>query len=157
MPPGWWLCARCANGPESVRYAAEQGTESSKSSGCGGQTGSKRRSTTNNRRRERISATEVTKIPASAWVFVSSFVVGITLVITANIWIYSMLEEVNRRLSKEAQISELWIRWNMYKILGLHAEMYPKSPKRWQMWTLSLSGFALMFGGFLASPLFHFR
>lgn len=77
--------------------------------------------------------------------------------IAANVRIYSMLEDVNRRLPKEAQISELWNRWNMYKILGLHAQMYPRSPKRWQMWALSLSGFALVLGGFLASPLFNFR
>jgi len=39
----------------------------------------------------------------------------------------------------------------MWKILSLHAEMFPENPKRRQMWVLGLSGFVFGFGGFVAS------
>ena len=98
--------------------------------------------------------TEDTEIPASGWAFVLCFLVAITLVIAANIWLYWMLEEVNRRLPKEAKI-EFVGRWKMYKVLSLHSEMFPKIPKRWQMWTLALIGFAFLFGGFFASAILN--
>jgi hypothetical protein len=79
-----------------------------------------------------------------------SFVVAISLTAAANARLFSMLDEVNRQLPKEARIDSL-IGWNTYKVLGLHAEMYPESKKRWQMWALVLSGFAFLFGGFFAS------
>ena len=100
---------------------------------------------------------EVAKISASAWTFLFCFLAAVTLVIASNIWLYWMLEEVNRRLPKDAQIDGLTIRWKMYKVLRLHAEMYPKSPRRWQMWALPLTGFALMFGGFIASAILNSR
>jgi hypothetical protein len=98
-----------------------------------------------------LRAIEVGEISISAWTFILCFLVATALVIAANVWIYSMLEEVNRRLPKTAQIEMSGLRWKMYEVLRLHAEMYPESPKRWQMWTMALSGFALMFGGFFAS------
>jgi hypothetical protein len=79
-----------------------------------------------------------------------SFLVALLFVIAANVWFYSMANEVNKRLPKNAQI-DAGMRHNMYEVLRLHAEMYPESSKRWQMWTLALTGFALMFGGFFAS------
>jgi hypothetical protein len=61
-----------------------------------------------------------------------------------------MLKEVNPRLSKDAQI-DIWDRSKFFEILLLHAEMFPESPERWQMWTLFLMGTAFLFGGFLTS------
>ena len=71
------------------------------------------------------------------------------LVAAANERFYSMTDEVNQRLPKNARIRAT--RWNMYHILGLHAEMYPTSPKRWQFWTLFFFGAVFGFGGFIAS------
>jgi hypothetical protein len=79
-----------------------------------------------------------------------SFLVALLFVVAANVWFYSMANEVNKRLPKNAQI-DVGMRHNMYEVLRMHAEMYPESPKRWQMWTIALTGFALMFGGFFAS------
>ena len=79
-----------------------------------------------------------------------SFLVAITLVIASNVWLNSILEEVNRKLPKEARV-EFVSRWKMHKVLRLHSEIYPESPRRRQMWALALTGFALMFGGFIAS------
>jgi hypothetical protein len=39
----------------------------------------------------------------------------------------------------------------MYELLRLHTQMYTDSPKRWQMWTLALTGFVFLFGGFFAA------
>jgi hypothetical protein len=71
----------------------------------------------------------------------------------ANMRIYSIWEEVNRQLPKEAQIDMFGLtsRWHMWKVLSLHAEMYPESPKRRQMWVLIGLGFVFLFGGFVAS------
>lgn len=90
---------------------------------------------------------------AAALTFVLSFLVAVSLVIAANIRIHSMCGDVNQRLPKNAQIS-LWDRSKMYEVLRLHAQMYPGSPKRWQMWTLAVTGFAFLFGGFFASLAF---
>jgi hypothetical protein len=87
---------------------------------------------------------------AAAWSFVVCFLIAVSLVIAANLRINSMCEDVNPRLPMNAQIS-VWDRSKMYELLRLHAEMYPDSPKRWQMWTLALTGFAFGFGGFFAS------
>jgi hypothetical protein len=80
-----------------------------------------------------------------------SFLASISLVISANRWFYRMAEEVNRLLPKEAQLDVIGTRWNTYRVLGLHGQIYPESPKRRQFWILCISGFALFFGGFLAS------
>jgi hypothetical protein len=61
-----------------------------------------------------------------------------------------MAKEVNERLPEKAKI-DVWMRHKMYEVLRLHAEMFPASPKRWQMWTLALCGFAFLFGGFFAA------
>jgi hypothetical protein len=103
---------------------------------------------------ERIVRSRGSEISASALTFVLSFLVALSFVITANIWFYSMGKEVNKQLPKDAQI-DLWMRHKMYEVLRLHAEMHPKSPKRWQMWTLVV--FAAAFGvrrlrRFLVSP-----
>jgi hypothetical protein len=99
---------------------------------------------------ERIVREGDMQISASTLTFLLSFLVAMSFVIAANVWFYSMANEVNDRLPPKAQIDG-GMRHNMYEILRLHAEMYPESPKRWQMWTMVLSGFALMFGGFFAS------
>ncbi len=64
-----------------------------------------------------------------------------------------MSEEVNQRLPENAKISLLGFgaNWRMYEVLSLHAEMYPESPKRLQMWTLVAFGAAFLFRGFFAS------
>jgi hypothetical protein len=90
------------------------------------------------------------QISVVALSLVLCFSVAVSLVIAANVWVASMCKEVNQRLPRNAQI-DFWDRWKMYEILNLHAQMYPDSPKRWQMWTLALSGFAIGFGGFFAS------
>lgn len=87
---------------------------------------------------------------AVAWAFILCFLIAISLVLAANIRIHSMCDDVNQRLPTNAQIS-VWDRSKMYELLRIHAEMYPKSPKRWQMWTLALTGFAFLFGGFFAT------
>ena len=71
------------------------------------------------------------------------------LLAAANERFYSMTDEVNQRLPKNAQIRVT--RWNVNHILGLHAGMYPNSPKRWQYWTLVFFGAVFGFGGFIAS------
>jgi hypothetical protein len=78
------------------------------------------------------------------------FLIAVSFVIAANLRILSMCEDVNQRLPTNAQIS-VWDRSRMYELLRLHAEMYPESPKRWQMWTLALTGFAFLFGSLFAS------
>ncbi len=107
-------------------------------------------STTSYRLLERIARNGGPQISPSALTFVLSFLVALSLVMAANIWIYSMWKEVNPRLPKDAQI-DIWDRSKLFEILRLHAEMYPASPKRWQMWTLFLSGAIFGFGGFIAS------
>jgi hypothetical protein len=86
----------------------------------------------------------------AALTFVLCFLVAVSLVFAANMRIDSMCEDVNQRLPANAQIS-VWDRSKMFELLRLHAEMHPESPKRWQMCTLALTGFAFGFGGFIAS------
>ena len=67
-----------------------------------------------------------------------------------------MSEESNQRLHEDAQINVYTGRWykgepKLNVVLRLHAEMFPDSPKRRQMWILVLFGFAFGFGGFIAS------
>jgi hypothetical protein len=92
-------------------------------------------------------------VSASGWVFVFSFLVALTLIMAANMRIYSIWDEVNRQLPKESQIDMFGLtsRSHMWEILSLHAEMYPESSKRRQMWVLVLLGFVFLFGGFVAS------
>ena len=99
---------------------------------------------------ERIARNGGPQISASGLTFGLSFVAALCFVIAANRWFYAIAKEVNERLPKDAQV-DAWMRHKMYEVLRLHAEMYPESPKRWHMWTLALCGFALMFGGFIAS------
>jgi hypothetical protein len=98
-------------------------------------------------------ATETTRISASALTFVLCFLVAMCLVIAANIRVFSIYEELNQRLPRNAQFSMIGFgaRWKFFDVLRLHAEMFPDSPKRRQMWTLALTGFAFAFGGFFAS------
>jgi hypothetical protein len=97
-----------------------------------------------------LFATEATKISASALTFIMSFLVAMVLVTAANMRFYSMGEEVNRRLPENAKIDLFGFgaNWRMYKVLRLHAEMYPESPKRWQAWTLVAFAAVFLFGGF---------
>jgi hypothetical protein len=76
-----------------------------------------------------------------------------SFVIAANMRFYSMSEEVNRRLPEKAKINLFGFgaSWKMDEVLRLHAEMYPESPKRRQMWTLAVLGAVFLFGGFFAS------
>jgi len=92
-------------------------------------------------------------VSASGWVFVSSFLIAMALVMAANMRIYLIWDVVNRQLPLKAQIDKFGFgsNWRMWKILSLHAEMYAESPKRRQMWTLVLAGFVFGFGGFVAS------
>ncbi len=95
-------------------------------------------------------AVEGLQISPSALTFVLSFLIALSLAMAANLWIHSMCKEVNQRLPEHARI-DIWDRSKMFEILGRHSEMYPDSPKRWQMWTLFLSGAVFLFGGFVAS------
>jgi hypothetical protein len=78
-------------------------------------------------------------ISASALMLVLSFLVALSFVMAANVRFYSMAKEVNQRLPKGAQINVWGWRHEREDVLRLHAEMYPESPKRWQMWALILS------------------
>jgi hypothetical protein len=81
------------------------------------------------------------------------FLVAVCLVMIANMRVFSIYEQVNERLPKDARFDAVGFgaREKFFEVLRLHAEMFPDSPKRWQMWTLMLSGFAFGFGGFYAS------
>ena len=79
-----------------------------------------------------------------------SFLVALSFVMAANKKIWSMTDEVNRQIPKDAQI-DVWDRTKFFNILDLHAEMYPASPKRRQVWTLILFGSIFLFGGFITS------
>jgi hypothetical protein len=98
-------------------------------------------------------ATRGTHISASALTFVLSFLAALSFAIAANMRIHSMCREVNLRLANDRQISLSGTRWKMYEVLRLHAEMYPESPKRWQMWTLAALAAVFLFGGFFGSSL----
>jgi hypothetical protein len=78
-----------------------------------------------------------------------SFLAALSLVVAASMRTFSICREVNQRLAKYAQI-DAWDRAKFFDILRLHGEMYPESPKRWQMWTLFLFGAALGFAAFFA-------
>jgi hypothetical protein len=80
-----------------------------------------------------------------------SFLVAMALMGATNMRFSSILEEVNRRLPKDAQISVSGTRWKFFDVLGLHAQMHPESAKRRQMWVLFLFGAISLFGGFIAS------
>ena len=82
---------------------------------------------------------------------VLSFLVALSFVMAANVRFYSMAKEVNQRLPKDAQINVWGWQHEREDVLRLHAEMYPESPKRWQMWTLMLSACVFGFGGFVTS------
>ncbi len=97
----------------------------------------------------KLHGKEDTKISAAGLTFVFCFVVAVSFVIAANLRLYSMAKEVNPRLPKDSHIS-VWDRWRMYELLRLHTQMYPDSHKRWQMWTLALTGFVFLFAGFFA-------
>ena len=73
-----------------------------------------------------------------------------SFLMAANGLLYSMRDEVNRRLPKDAQIDFWGWRRREFAVLRLHREMYPESSKRWKMWVLALSGYTIMFGGFFA-------
>jgi hypothetical protein len=76
-----------------------------------------------------------------------------SLVAAAKMPVFSIYKEVNRRLPKDAQfnVTGFGARQKLFEVLRLYAELYPESPKRWQTWILALFGFALLFGGFVAS------
>ena len=75
---------------------------------------------------------------------------GLSLLMTANARVHSMWKEVNPRLPKDKRI-DIWSRSESSEVIRMHAEMYPESPLRRQMWILTISGFAVLFGGFIAS------
>jgi hypothetical protein len=98
-----------------------------------------------------LFAPEVSTIPATALIFLLCFAIAVALVIAANTRVSSIFEEVNQRLPDNAQIN-LWgfgAQWRLFEVLRLHSEMYPNSPKRQQMWILTLSGYAIGFGAFI--------
>jgi hypothetical protein len=70
-------------------------------------------------------------------------------------WCYAILGEVNGRRSKEDQISMFWISQKLFQILRLHADLYPDSPKRKQMWAFALTGFVFLFGGFVVAVILN--
>lgn len=87
---------------------------------------------TRDHRHERIVRSGGSQISASTLIYILSFLVALSFVIAANVWFYSMANEVNERLPKNAQI-DAGMRHNMYEVFRLHSQMYPESPKRWQM------------------------
>ncbi len=97
------------------------------------------------------------KLSLPSLVFIASFSVAISLIIMANMWSYAILGEVNGRRSKEDQIGMFWISLKMGQILRLHAQLYPDSPKRKQMWAFAFTGFAFLFGGALAFVVLNSR
>ena len=102
------------------------------------------------RRVRKSSAVEGTWISPSALTFVLCFLIAFSLVMAANILAFLIYQEVNRRLPRDAQFSVIGARWKLFEVVDLHGQMFPDSPKRWQMWTLAMSGFAFAFGAFFA-------
>jgi hypothetical protein len=98
------------------------------------------------------SAAEVKAILASALIFAVCVPIGASLVIAANGQASSIYREVNSQLPEDAQFNQWdWgARPKSFEVLRLHSKMYPESPKRWQMWALSLSGYAIGLGVFVA-------
>ena len=48
-----------------------------------------------------------------------------------------------------------WISQKLFQILRLHADLYPDSPKRKQMWAFALTGFVFLFGGFVVAVILN--
>jgi len=96
----------------------------------------------------KFHGTEVTKISPAGLTFLLCFGIATVFVIAANLRLDSMAKEVIPRLPSNHRLRD---RRNLYEIQKLHATMYPDSPKRWQMWTLAITGFLFAFGGFVAA------
>jgi len=68
-----------------------------------------------------------------------------TLIVTANIVFYSILDEVNSRLPPSEQISPFFVNIKGFKVLELHEQFFPESEKPNRMWALARCGFVLLF------------
>ena|SRR5215469_1391914 len=88
-------------------------------------------------------------------VFVASLSVAFTLIIVANVLCFTMLAEVNERRPEKEQISGWQLRWRLYEVMRLHAELYPKSLRRKQLWALIVVGGIFLFGGFFATAVLN--
>jgi hypothetical protein len=97
------------------------------------------------------------KTSTSLWVFVASFSLAISLIIAANMWCFTILGEVNGRRLEKDQIGIWELRWRLYQVLRLHAELFPESPKRMQMWMMVAVGAVFLFGGFFVAALLNSR
>jgi hypothetical protein len=87
------------------------------------------------------------KLPASTWFFIGSFHSCTDLNHRGEYVVLHDLGEVNGRRPEKDQINIWELRGRLYQVLRLHAELYPNSPKRRQMWVLITLGAAFLFGG----------
>jgi hypothetical protein len=80
---------------------------------------------------------------------------GVSLIVIANIFFYTILREVNGTLPPDKNISMLGVNLRYGRILDLHAQRFPESKKRRQLKLLWLAGF--LFGGFaIVVDLMHY-
>jgi hypothetical protein len=77
------------------------------------------------------------------------FGVGVSLLLIANMFFYTILGEVNGRLPQDQHISMVGVNLKYGRVLRLHAELFPRSIKRQRMKLLGLGGFLSMLAGFL--------
>jgi hypothetical protein len=97
------------------------------------------------------------KIPSSTLFFIGSLTAAVTSIIAANMWCFTILSEVNGKQSEKDRISLWELRGKLYHVLRVHAELYPHSPKRRQMWALVAMGAVFLFGGFLLTAMLNSR
>jgi hypothetical protein len=80
--------------------------------------------------------------------------IGAALLIAANRCFYAILAEVNKLRSDDDRISNWEVRIEMNQILISHADSYPDSPKRREMWAFALMAFLFINAG-LAVLILH--
>ncbi len=68
------------------------------------------------------------------------FAVGVSLVITANIFFYTILGETNDTLPPDQRISIIGVNVKYGRVLRIHAQRFPESKKRKQMKLLFWGG-----------------
>ncbi len=85
----------------------------------------------------------------------SLFAMGVSLIVIANMFFYTILGEVNGTLPPDKHISMMGVNVKFRRILHLHAQLFPDSKKRQQSKLLLLGGF-LLGGAALVVDLLHY-
>jgi hypothetical protein len=88
---------------------------------------------------------------------ISLLVVGASLIIIANMFFYTILEEVNGTRPTDQQISMLGVNIKYGRVLRAHSQLFPQSAKRKQMRLLGLGGFLLIGAAFVLDIIHYAR